>query len=421
MTKAPASRSIGKCLRPLQVLSFVALTALSPLAAAADTPTYHVGPGDVLSIVTYGNPALSGNFPISESGSIGYPMLGTVSVAGKTTSEIGDMIGRSLGEHIPGATATVTVNAYAPVFVLGDVSKAGSYPYHPGMIVLELFALGGGAPRLSAASDPTGMQFINARQQYADLSIQLYSLAVRERRLQAERDGVAFEFALPADTDATNRDLRQRIISAEKNIYQTRLQSFEAEKEALANQQTSYDQEIDTLRQSIKLHDDEIALLAQDVASTKSLVDRGLTARTNYRSAQRELSQTRRDALELALFLARANQSKQDLALRRQVLIDTRSNATAQDLRDVDLQIALSKRKLEAILASVGELGAMAASVDDVPLSDNTSYTITRNIGGTYTVIKADERTQVKPGDILRATITLPKARTTISMATPLN
>jgi len=420
MTRKPASGIAGR--RMLRAMALLSIGIAAPMPAiAANLEPYHVSSGDVLSVVSYGNAGLSGTFPISANGTIGYPMLGTVSVAGKTTTEIGDMLTQALARHIPGATATVTVSSFAPVFILGDVSKPGSYPYHPGMITLELFALGGGAPRLSATADPTGMQFIAQRQQYAELSIKLFSLAVKEQRLRAEQTDTEFEFPLPADTDATNRDLRQRIITAETNIYRTRRHSFEAEKEALVNQQASYDQEIDALHQSIKLHSQELALLEQDVASTKALADRGLTAQTNYRAAQRELSQTRRDALELESFLARANQNKLDLALRRQMLIDNRTNAIAEELRATDLEIALAKRSLEAVLASLGELGVMAASADDVPLKQNTSFTITRNVGGSYTEIAADERTEIRPGDILRATITLPKSRVTVPATLSLN
>ncbi|WP_323690001.1 polysaccharide biosynthesis/export family protein [Rhizobium sp. AN95] len=118
--------------------------AVCQLPAAADGTNYKVATGDVLTISVYGDPGLTGLFPVSADGTIGYPLLGNVNVVDQTVNEIGSRISRDLASHVANRSVAVAVKEYAPIFVVGDVQKPGKYEYRPGMIVLELFALGGG-------------------------------------------------------------------------------------------------------------------------------------------------------------------------------------------------------------------------------------------------------------------------------------
>ena len=128
----------------------------------------------------------SGTFPVSVEGTIGYPILGNIPVANRTTAEISSTISQALLQHIPGLSVSVAMKEYAPVFVIGDVQKPGRYEFRPGMIALELFALSGGLKEAADKMDTAGTQLVTARQDYSDTSLQLYALDVRRARLQAE-------------------------------------------------------------------------------------------------------------------------------------------------------------------------------------------------------------------------------------------
>ena len=55
-------------------------------AAAEGDASYALGAGDVVAVTVYGRNELSGRFPISPDGTIGFPLLGNVNVAGLTSS-----------------------------------------------------------------------------------------------------------------------------------------------------------------------------------------------------------------------------------------------------------------------------------------------------------------------------------------------
>lgn len=373
---------------------------------AQDT-AYKVGPGDTLSVVAYGNPALTGLYPVDDSGTIGYPILGHVSVAGMTASQIGDSLTGALVQHVAGLSATVSVNTYAPVFVLGDVSTPGSYQYRPGMIALELLALGGGMRKLNDGTQNYGLQFISTRQQYQDLSLQLFSQQVKRKRVEAERDGVVFTYTLPADTNPADRAERQAIIDAEANIQVVRARTAKAEDDGLTAQEASFKTEIATIAEGIKLHDDEIASMQEDVAASRSLVERKLATDASLRILERNLSATQRDALELQSARARAEQNLLDIGLRRTVLQNTRQNEAASDLRDLEVDISRNSATLNSLMDSMGALASLDdAAAHQMPL--RTAYTITRLANGHRTQIPATEMSAMLPGDILQATTTIP-------------
>ena len=128
--------------------------ALSACAPGADLPplppgtgrAYTLGPGDRLRVITYGEEQLTGDFIVNDAGNIEVPLLGTVKTAGLTVSQLQDEMVEALKsrELIKTPSVAVEVSQYRPIFVLGEVTRPGSYPYQPDMTVLTAVALAGG-------------------------------------------------------------------------------------------------------------------------------------------------------------------------------------------------------------------------------------------------------------------------------------
>lgn len=386
----------------------VALGLGTPAWAQAAAGGYHVNPGDTLSVTAYGNAALSGLFPVDDSGTIGYPIIGHVAVAGMTTPEIGEAITKALVEHVAGLTVTVSINSYAPVFVLGDVQAPGSYQYRPGMIALELLALGGGTRRAQDNAQNLGLQFITTRQQYTDLTLQLFSLRVKQARIEAERDGTPFTFAVPGDASPADRKVMAAIIEAERNIMAVRARTAKAEDDGLSAQEASFKAEIATIEEGIRLQKEEIASLEEDVASAQSLVDRGLATDTSLRTIQRNLSATKRDSLELQSARAKAEQNLLDLGLRKTVLANDRQNQAAESLRDLEIEISRDTATLTSLVDTMGEIASLDAEAVSRMQPPETHYSIIRVVGGRRIQLAADQMTPILPGDILQAESVLP-------------
>jgi polysaccharide export outer membrane protein len=392
----------------LVILAFGFGAASAPNAMAASDP-YKVGAGDTLLITAYGDVGLSGQFVVGPDGTISYPLLGNVSVANLTTSEIGDVINKAISQYVAGRAVSVAVSAYAPVFVIGDVNAPGRYEFRPGMIALELVAMSGGDRKGKDVVEGAQVQLLAARQEYSDLGLQIFSNQVRRARFQAELDGTDFNYPLGSDIDPSERELRQHIVDAEMNLFQIRRANLQSQQAALDNQRQSYIEEITTIEGRNKLHDGELELIEQDVAATKSLVDRGLTAVSNLREAQRQLSAARRDALEMGSFLARAKQGELDLVQRKEALTEAIRLEAANGIREIDLDTIRKQKQMSSILDRMGAISSSADALQSRQIRARLDYVIVRTTADGHQEIKADELTPLKPRDILRATLTIPE------------
>ncbi|MCO7736160.1 polysaccharide biosynthesis/export family protein [Brucella intermedia] len=373
-------------------------------AALGEGQAYRVGANDVLQVTVYGQPSLTGLYPVDVDGNIGYPIVGNIPVSGLTINEIGEKIAGSLSQHIPGLTVTATINQYAPVFVVGDVKAPGKYQFRPGMVALELMALGGGAGKAETPALTAGMQLITVQQEYVDLQMQITAMTIRRARFEAELNGMEFNYVLPEQPAASKETaaLTQQMLDGEKTVFNVRRNNLAAERQALEAQAASYGDEIETLQQSIKLHDTEIGLLQENVDSSKSLVDRGLAAKSNLRDMERDLSATRRAALELASFLARARQNQLAMQQRIANLDEIRKSEAATALQDIDLNIARMERRSNAQLQTMAEIAKSSGNIASSTLRQKLIFSISRIVDGSFQDIVADERTEIRPGDILR-------------------
>ncbi|MBC2729373.1 polysaccharide export protein EpsE [Thiobacillus sp.] len=122
------------------------LWAIFPLqATAAD---YQLGSGDIVHITVYDHPELTTDTRVDEQGKIGFPLIGGVSVAGKTAAAAQALIASALekGDFLKKPQVNLIVTEYRSkqVSVLGLVNKPGKYPLDSASTVSDLLALAGG-------------------------------------------------------------------------------------------------------------------------------------------------------------------------------------------------------------------------------------------------------------------------------------
>jgi polysaccharide export outer membrane protein len=130
------------------LVSIMALAAI-PTAARA---TYLLGPGDVLRITVFKNPDLSLDVRVSDTGAIGYPLIGAVPVSGLTLAAAEKKIAKLLqdGGFVvnPQISILLTEGFSDLVSVIGDVNKSGRYSIESagGHVSGMLASAGGIAP-----------------------------------------------------------------------------------------------------------------------------------------------------------------------------------------------------------------------------------------------------------------------------------
>jgi protein involved in polysaccharide export with SLBB domain len=131
-------------------LSACAMDAPPPAdaASAAAPPSlergYVLGAGDKLRIVVFNENELSREYEVDGSGKVSMLLVGPVQASGLTPREFeADLTGK-LKKVLRNPKVSVDVIGYRPFYILGEVNKAGEYPYRNGMNVLSAIAAAGG-------------------------------------------------------------------------------------------------------------------------------------------------------------------------------------------------------------------------------------------------------------------------------------
>ncbi len=106
-----------------------------------------VGEGDVFEIRVHGHKDLSGIHRVSPAGTIDFPLIGRVAVAGKRPSAITDIIAEKLRDgYLRHPSVTIYVKEFnsKKVFVLGQVKKPGAFNFEDRMSIVQAIAVAGG-------------------------------------------------------------------------------------------------------------------------------------------------------------------------------------------------------------------------------------------------------------------------------------
>src|SRR5882757_2785518 len=115
------------------------------LPSAPQPATYVLGPNDRVRVKVYGEPDITGEYEIDNSGQVSVPLAGRLRAAGQTTRQLERSITSALSKGIVrDPRVNVEIAIYRPYYILGEVKKSGEYPYRLGLTVTDAVASAGG-------------------------------------------------------------------------------------------------------------------------------------------------------------------------------------------------------------------------------------------------------------------------------------
>jgi protein involved in polysaccharide export with SLBB domain len=114
-------------------------------ATAAATAVPRFQGGEKIRITVYNEPTLSGDYDIDPNGVVSLPLAGTVRAVGLTQPEFEkELANKFKSEYLRNPKVTVTILQFRPIYLVGEISKPGEFPYKPGFNILTAMALAGG-------------------------------------------------------------------------------------------------------------------------------------------------------------------------------------------------------------------------------------------------------------------------------------
>jgi polysaccharide export outer membrane protein len=144
------------CWAALHIVACAGQQSTTALPSVTTTNS-NLGVGDTFEVSVYGEEDLSGKHRVSEDGSINFPLVGRVEVAGKGAAEIAALIENALRDRKllrePHVSVFLLEQTSANVSVVGAVSKPGSYPLTRGMTIVQAISAAGGLTALASGDN----------------------------------------------------------------------------------------------------------------------------------------------------------------------------------------------------------------------------------------------------------------------------
>ncbi len=106
---------------------------------------YKLGSGDKVRLTVFGHEDLSGQFEIDGGGNLSIPLVGAVSVGGRTLPQAEfTIIGALKPDYLKNPRVNLEVLNYRPFYIIGEVNSPGSYAYVNGITILNAVAIAAG-------------------------------------------------------------------------------------------------------------------------------------------------------------------------------------------------------------------------------------------------------------------------------------
>jgi exopolysaccharide production protein ExoF len=390
--------------------SVLALAAALPIKA--EEMVYHLGVMDQLKIrVAEWQPAegtvrdwsvVGGDYAVGPGGTISLPFIGELAVAGKTTAEVADDIAQRLQNKFALRTepsASVEIAKFRPVYLTGDVTTPGEYPFVPNMTVLKAVSLAGGLRR-SDAGQRFARDFINASGNAAVFGSERGRLIARKARLLAEIQR-SDEIAMPPSLEKLPN--AQALLTSETALMKSRRERYELQLKALAELRQLLESEVKSLGQKAETQQEQLELVKRDRDRISRLSEQGLATSQRRLSIEERTADVESTLLDIDTASLRA---KQDISKANQDEINLRNDWEAQrakelqdteaELEKLELELATSRQLMSEALSQSAEALKFDATVASI------KYVVVRDDGNGPKEVAVEEFSALKPGDVVK-------------------
>lgn len=169
--------------------------------------SYVVGPYDKVEIEVYGMEELTRTVQVDPSGTIALPLIGKISAAGRSTSELADEIGKRLrGRYVRDPQVLVSADTVnQTVTVDGQVEKPGAYPVTGQMTLMRIIARAEGVTEYADTTYVIVYRQVDGKEMAA-----LYDLRAIRQGIYADPDVYANDIVLVGESGG--RRLFQSVI-----------------------------------------------------------------------------------------------------------------------------------------------------------------------------------------------------------------
>lgn len=138
--------------------------------SSAEEWLYLLGPGDTVNVFVWGNPEVSGSFPIRPDGKMTMNLVEDLPASGKTPTQLAREIEKILARYIQDPVVTVIVaggtGPYSQqIRVLGQAAKPQALVYRENMSLVDVMIALGGLSDFAAGNRASILRVVDGKPQ----------------------------------------------------------------------------------------------------------------------------------------------------------------------------------------------------------------------------------------------------------------
>jgi polysaccharide biosynthesis/export protein len=386
----------------------------------ATATEYRIDAGDLIEIMVARVPELQRRVLVKSNGTISFPLLGTLFVAGLPSSEVEANIqaglatkifrqrtpdGRENAVAIEPDEVTAVVVQYRPIYVNGDVSKPGEQAFRPSMTARQAIALSGGYDILRLRMENPILLSADLRGEYEALWTDLARERARASRLNIELgDNDTLDQQLLADVPISP-SRKAEIVSVEAEYLRTAQADYEREKAFLQHSIEQGNEQIKVLSEQNAKEEQGVQADVEELQRINELFGKGSLPSPRVTDARRSvlLSSTRK--LQTAAQLMQVKKQQDDIARQLERIDDLRKIKLLGDLQDARTKLG----QLRAKLQSVGEKLLYTAARSQVLRGNELrpQLAVVRSGKNGPERMTVDQDSELQPGDVVEVTLRL--------------
>ena len=181
----------------LEVAPDAVLPPPTPEDLTRGTRAYRIGPLDKLTVSVFNVPDLSMKIQVDASGSLSFPLAGTVQAGGKTPDELARALEAALRNYVRNPQVTVNLEETVSqlITVSGEVREPGLYPVVGRLTLMRAVATAKGTSEYARLEDVVVFRTVGDRQMAA-----LYNLEAIRRGTYPDPEVFANDVVVVGDS-----------------------------------------------------------------------------------------------------------------------------------------------------------------------------------------------------------------------------
>lgn len=346
-------------------------------------------------------PSVSGEYTVGSGGSISVPPVGLIDVEGSTPKEISAKLQDAMTAYSQvgqSPRVAVSVERYAPIYIVGEVNQPGAYDFVPGLTVLKALAIAGGVSQ-DQTSDWQERNYLTAQGTARGLLKELSFLEVRQDRLIAETHNSQKLFDAEGPTDKEVTAIRK----TEAEIFAARIDRYTKQQSFLENAEKTLREAIVVMEQKLETNELQLAAARDELARAEMMVERGVVPEARLFDRVRYVGDVESRVLDIERAILLSRQDLQQVEEQRLLLASNRTETAVTELQQVRSEIAETQAKLETQYALMSEaLGAQVeANMLDQLRASEPVITIDRDRIDEVHAFRAERDAKLLPGDVI--------------------